>query len=56
MSLLMRSLKFLMSFELNSELAAAIKNLIENFDPDLGNEPIMKMVLKFRNFKIDLDF
>ncbi|CAD8120718.1 unnamed protein product [Paramecium sonneborni] len=56
MSVIMKSLKFVMKFDLAQELAQTIKNVLENIEPDAANEPPMSLFLKFKNFKIDLEF
>ncbi|CAD8185995.1 unnamed protein product [Paramecium pentaurelia] len=56
MSVVMKSLKFVLKLDLAQDLAQTIKNVLENLEPDAANEPPMSLFLKFKNFKVDLEF
>ncbi|CAD8102725.1 unnamed protein product [Paramecium primaurelia] len=56
MSVVMKSLKFIMKFDVAQDFAQTIKNVLENLEPDAANEPPMNLFLKFKNFKVDLEF
>ncbi|CAD8103852.1 unnamed protein product [Paramecium sonneborni] len=56
MSVIMKSLKFIMKFDLSQDLAQTIQNVLENFEPDLAKDPQMNLFLKFKNFKVDLEY
>ena len=56
MSVVMKSLKFVLSLDLAPNLASTIKQVLENIEPDLANDPSMNLLLKFKNIKLDLEF
>jgi hypothetical protein len=41
---------------LHNELATKVRDIIQNFEPELANEPPMVFFQKFRNFDLDVKF
>ncbi|CAK65411.1 unnamed protein product (macronuclear) [Paramecium tetraurelia] len=56
MSVVMKSLKFVLKLDLAQDLVQAVTNVIENFEPGIANKPPFPLLLKFKNFKVDLEF